>query len=190
MVRLRVMVSVLLFSAGVPAGLNAQAASQHDATVFAGYSFLSNSFNGHSTGTSHTPLNGWEAAVTFPIEGRLSLKADISGLYGTSLGSPQRPIFLLGGAQYTRALGKESAFVEGLAGYGHLNGNWWGGSAPGQTSSFAAAAGGGLDTPLSDRLAFRIQADFLYANFTIPDDQIHALPNYFARLAAGLVWRF
>jgi hypothetical protein len=44
---------------------------------------------------------------------------------------------------------------------------------------------------MSARLAFRVQADLQYANFTIPtNDQIHSLPNYFARISAGPVFRF
>lgn len=158
--------------------------------VFAGYSFLSNSFNGHSSATSHQPLNGWDAAVALPLREHLSLKMDASGYYGTSLGSPQRPIFVLAGPQYKLRLGAETAFIEGLVGFGHLNSDWWGGSSPGTTNSFAADAGGGLDTPLGPRLALRVQGDFQYSNFTIPDDQIHNLPNYFARISTGFLWRW
>jgi hypothetical protein len=158
--------------------------------VFGGYSFLSNSFNGHSSFGSHQPLNGWESAFALPISRSLSFKASADGYYGTSLGSPQRPIFILGGVAYSRHFGKETGFVEGLAGLGILNSDWWGGAVPGATKSFVASAGGGLDTPLTKRLAFRVQGGLLYANFTINDNQIGGLPNYFARISTGLVWRF
>jgi hypothetical protein len=158
--------------------------------IFGGYSFFSNSFNGHSTYGSHQPLNGWNASFAAPLSPRFSIKVDASGYYGNSLGSPQHPLFFLGGMQYNKHFGKETAFLQALAGYGHLNSNWWGGLAPGKTNSFSTVGGGGLDTPLSPRLAFRVEGGLQYADFTIPDDQIRSLPNYFARISTGLVWRF
>ncbi|HEX4007129.1 MAG TPA: hypothetical protein VHX60_13220 [Acidobacteriaceae bacterium] len=157
--------------------------------LFGGYSFLSNSFH-HTSGTSYQPLNGWDASITGPLTSRVGLKLEASGYYGTNSGSPQHPLFFLGGGEYSRRVGRETVFAEGLAGLGHLNANWWGGEFPGKTISFAADAGGGLDTPLGPRLALRIQGDFQYSNFTVPDNQIHGLPNYFARLITGFVWRF
>jgi hypothetical protein len=157
---------------------------------FAGYSFLSNSFNGHSSATSHQPLSGWEAAFAVPVSRALRVKVEADGYYGTSLDSPQRPTFFLGGLAGAKHFGKEVGFVEGLAGLGILNSDWWGGEVHGATTSFVARTGGGLDTPLSHRLAFRLQGGMLYANFTIKDNQIHSLPHYFARISTGLVWRF
>ena len=158
--------------------------------VFTGYSFFSNSFNGHSTGTSYQPLNGWEVSFDAPVSRRFNLLVDGSGYYGTSLGSPQHPIFILGGLQYNRQFGKETAFLQGLGGLGHINSDFWGGLAHPTTNSFVGSGGGGLDTPITPHLAFRVKADFIYANFTIPDNQIHNQPNYFARISTGLVWRF
>lgn len=158
--------------------------------VFGGYSLLSNSFNGHASGPSHQPLNGWDAAAEIPVTAHWNIKVETAGYYGTSLGSPQHPIFVLGGAAWKHHFGKETGFVEGLAGLGHLNANWWGGEGPGDTNSFATDAGAGLDTPMGSRLAWRIQGDFQYSNFTIPNDQIHDLPNYFGRFTTGIVWRF
>ena len=185
----------MLVSVGIVGHLAAQAQTVDETNpgrkeFFAGYSFLSNSFNGHDSATSHQPLNGWELSFAAPVSRRLSFEVGANGYYGTSLGSPQRPIFILGGATYSKRFGKEAGFVEGLAGLGLLNSDWWGGEVPGATTSFAASAGGGLDTPLTKRLAFRVQGGLLYANFTINDDQIHGLPNYFARISSGLVWRF
>lgn len=184
--------ALLLCGLALPLGIEGQetTAASGGYQLAAGYSFLSNSFNGHTTGTSHSPLNGWDVAMTYPGPRGLGFKADLSGYYGTSLGSPQRPIFVMGGVQYSRHFGKETGFAEGLVGAGHLNSDWWGGSAPGNTFSFASAAGGGVDLSLSRRTAFRVQGDVQYSNFTIPDDQIHGLPNYFARISTGLVWRF
>jgi hypothetical protein len=187
--------TLMLLSLGFADHLAAQAQTADESNLgrkefFAGYSFLSNSFNGHSSFVSHQPLNGWEVSFAAPVSRGLSLKASANGYYGTSLGSPQHPIFILGGATYSRHFGKEVGFVEGLAGLGLLNSDWWGGEVPGATKSFAVSGGGGLDTPLTKGLGFRVQGGLLYANFTINDDQIHGLPNYFARITSGLVWRF
>ncbi len=190
--------TLLLSGLLLPATLTAQnthseASDPGKYDLFGGYSLLSNSFNGHNSATSHTPLNGWNAALSAPVS-RVSrgfgIKADVSGYYGTSLFSPQHPIFVLGGAQYSKHFGKETGYVEGLVGIGHLNKNWWGGEGQGSTNSFTAAVGAGLDTPIARNLSFRVQGDLLHANFTIPNDEIHALPNYFARISTGLVWRF
>jgi hypothetical protein len=189
------LLTLTLISPGIADHLAAQAPTADQANperkeFFAGYSFLSNSFNGHSSFASHQPLNGWELSFAAPVSRRLSFKASANGYYGTSLGSPQRPIFILCGAAYSKHFGREVGFVEGLAGLGLLNKDWWGGEVPGATKSFAGSAGGGLDTPLTKRLAFRVQGGLLYAHFTINDSQIHGLPNYFARISSGLVWRF
>ena len=186
---------LVLILAGIANHLAAQAQTADEASrtpkeLFTGYSFFSNSFNGHQSDPSHQPLNGWEVSFAKPFTSRLSYKIEADGYYGTSFQAPQRPIFLLGGAAYTKRLGKEAGFVEGLAGLGLLNSDWWGGEVPGATKSFAGSAGGGVDTPLTKRLAFRVEGVFVYANFTINDNQIHGLPNYFARISSGLVWRF
>jgi hypothetical protein len=187
--------ALLLLLASFPGHLVAQAQAVDEPRrgtneVFTGYSFFSNSFNGHSTGASHQPLNGWEVSLDFPVSGRFNFVVDGSGYYGTSLGSPQHPIFVLCGVQFNRHFRKETAFLQGLGGLGHINSDFWGGLAHPTTNSFVGSGGGGLDTPISSRLAFRVKADFIYASFTIPDNQIHNQPNYFARISTGLVWRF
>ena len=185
---------LLWLSAGVADG-QAQAPPDQETQVrgyevFGGYSLLSNSFNGHGSAPSHQPLNGWDAAAAFPLTPRWRIKLEAAGFYGTSLGSPQHALFVLGGATWNHRFGREAGFVEGLAGVGHLNSDWWGGESAGHANSFAAEAGAGLDTPIGPRLAWRIQGDFQFSNFTIPDDQIHDLPNYFGRFTTGLAWKF
>jgi|HubBroStandDraft_5_1064220.scaffolds.fasta_scaffold74593_2 hypothetical protein len=158
--------------------------------LFAGYGFFSNSFNGHSTGQSFSPLNGWNAAFETPITPHLGIKIDVAGYYGTSLGAPQHPLFFLAGPQYNHHFGKETGFVDGLVGYGHINSSFWGGDTPPSTNTFTFAADAGLDTPISPRLAFRVQGGYQYAGFNIPDNQIHNQPRNFARISTGIVWRF
>jgi len=84
----------------IPA-LHAQNRSEAPATfqVYGGYSYLSNSLNG--VPGSHHPLNGFDASIAFNSWHRFRFKIDTSGYFGSNLGSPQSPYFLLGGAQYT-----------------------------------------------------------------------------------------
>jgi hypothetical protein len=122
--------TLMMLSLGFADHLSAQAQTADESKpgrkeFFAGYSLLSNSFNGHSSFASHQPLNGWELSFAAPVSRGLKLKVSTDGYYGTSLGSPQHPIFILGGATYSRHFGKEVGFVEGLAGLGLLNSDWW-----------------------------------------------------------------
>jgi hypothetical protein len=179
---------------------SSEAASHNRYELFGGYSFLSNSFNDWSfPAASHVPLNGWDAGLAFrawhQLDGsswhKIGVKTDVSGYYGTSLGYPQTSIFLLVGPQYTWALGKNRPFIEGQAGFGHLNSNWFSTYSSGSTNnSFAAFAGGGVDRGIASRLAFRVEGGMMYSNFTIGSAEIHGLPNYFARISTGLVWHF
>ncbi len=158
--------------------------------LFVGYGFFSNSFNGHSTGQSFTPLNGWNAAFAAPLTRNLAIKVDAAGYYGTSLGSPQHPLFFMVGPQYSRHLGRDTVFVDGLVGLGHINSNFWGGDAKPSTNSFTFAGDGGIDFPVSSRIAFRVQGGYQFADFNIPDNQIHNQPRNFARISTGVVWHF
>jgi hypothetical protein len=179
--------------------VDAGAASHNRYELFGGYSFLSNSFARRSGDTSLAPLNGWDAGVAFrawhdldpnrPWH-RFGIKTEVSGYYGTSLNSPQQPIFLLVGPQYTWPLGKNSLFAEGQVGFGHLNNKWnpFNGGATG--NSFVAFMGAGFDHPIASRLAFRVEGGMLYTNFSFPNNESLGFPNYFARISTGLVWHF
>lgn len=163
--------------------------------IYGGYSLLSNSFNG--VPGSRQPLNGWDASVAFPAWHALRFKMDVYGYRGTNLGAPQHALFIMAGGQYGRRLGRESIFVEGLAGDGGLNNNWGAGGSSGESASFATLLGGGLDTPLTRRLAFRVDGGFQYSYFSLKAPQpslvpyrIPGLPTYFGRVSSGLVWQF
>ncbi|HTU51419.1 MAG TPA: hypothetical protein VMF56_12535 [Acidobacteriaceae bacterium] len=177
---------------------NSEAAGFNRYDLFGGYSFLSNSFNDYSfPGTSHVPLNGWDAGFAFrtwhQLDNsswhRLGAKVDVSGYYGTSLGSPQRPILVLAGPLYRWTFGKNSPFIEGQVGFGHLNSD---GLFPSPTSnnSFAVFVGAGYDRRITPRVGFRVEGGMFHTNFSSGSPEIHGIPNYFARISTGLVWHF
>jgi len=175
--------------------LHAQSEAPARYQVYGGYSYLSNSLNG-VTG-SHHALNGFDASVAFSSWHRLRFKIDTSGYFGTSLGSPQHPYFILGGGQYTWRIGRESVFVDGLAGVGGANKTWAANGAIGQTASFASLVGGGLDTPLKRHIALRVDGGFQYSYFALIKPapnltpyRIAGLPTNFGRISSGLVWQF
>jgi hypothetical protein len=164
--------------------------------IYGGYSWLSNSLNGVSG--SHQALNGWECAFAIPPWHDLRFKANIDSYRGTNLGAPQHPYFVMAGGQYGKTLGRESPFAEVLFGVGGVNSNWGANKTIGDTASFAIDMGGGLDTRLSQRFAFRIQGDFQYSYFQQTEKFIPGvgpiytphIPNYFGRISTGVVWRF
>ncbi len=179
------------------ADLHAQSDLSTRYQLFGGYSFLSNSINGVSG--SHQSLNGYEFAFAIPPWHDLRFKLNAFQYRGTNLGATEDPYFIMAGGQYGRNFGKEAAFVEAMAGEGNVNANWGAKKTIGDTASFSAILGGGVDTPLSPHLAFRIQGDFQYAYFkqtafqnpvTAVPTYVPGLPNYFGRVSTGLVWRF
>lgn len=185
-----------LFALLVPA-LHAETPTPPHYQFFGGYSWLSNSYNG--VPGAHQPLNGWEAALELPSWHDLRFKLDLSGYDGTNQGAPQHSYFILAGGHYTHRFGRESPFVEGLLGNGHLGNNWTGGQIYDNIASFSTVVSGGLDSPLTRRIAFRVQGGFQYTNFTVAQDlpsgapqltEIHGLPNFFGRLSTGFVWKF
>jgi hypothetical protein len=163
--------------------------------IFGGYSYLSNSLNG-VTG-SHHALNGFDGSIAFPAWHNLRFKIDTTAYFGTNLGSPQNPYFIMGGGQYTWRLRREAVFVDGLVGTGGANKTWAANTgALGQTASFVSLAGGGLDTRITRRFAFRISGGYQYSYFaldtpkTLVPYRIPGLPINFGHVASGLVWQF
>jgi hypothetical protein len=163
--------------------------------VYGGYSFLSNSFNG--VPGSGQPLNGWGASIALSSWHGIRFKAETFGYSGANLGAPQRPLFILGGGQYSHRMGRESIFVEGLAGCVGINKDWGANKSTGETAAFATLLGGGLDSSLSRRFAWRVSGGFAYENIALKEPsplnvpyRLPGLPNFFARISTGVVWRF
>jgi len=177
----------------LPAALHAQPEARARYQIFGGYSYISNSLNGIPG--SHQPLNGWDASIAFPAWHDLRFKVDVSCYAGTNLGAPQNPYFILAGAQYSKRLGRETLFAEGLIGDGGANKTWGSNVAVGETASFASLLGGGLDTALTRRFAFRVSGGYQYSYFALVGSgnvpyRIPGLPTNFGRISSGLVWKF
>lgn len=184
----------LLFCA---ASLPAQTVSPPRYQFFGGYSFLSNSLNGVSG--AHQLLNGYEAALAIPPWHDLRFKVNFFQYLGTNQGASEHPYFIMGGGQYGRDFGREYAFIEAMVGEGSVNANWGANQTIGQTASLSTLVGGGVDTPISRRVAFRVQGDFQYAYFKQAASRnplsgvpvyVPGLPTYFGRISSGLVFRF
>ncbi|MGC8548655.1 MAG: hypothetical protein ACP5M4_03050 [Acidobacteriaceae bacterium] len=162
--------------------------------IFAGYTRLSNSFNG-LPGKEHG-LDGWETSLGFPSTHGMRLVLDYVSFNGTNQGASQQGTFIMGGGQYERLIGQEGIFVEGLAGEANLNQNWYNNGGLVSTASFPEFAGGGFDTPLTHSLAFRVEGGVQHTNFALmrskkvsfPYYRPAGLPDNFARLTAGVVW--
>ncbi len=171
--------------------------------IYAGYSWLSNSFNG--VPGAHQPLNGMYAGVAFPEWHHLRIKIDYSLYRGANLGAPQNVFLVMSGGQYGGTFHRERFYIEALAGEGALNGTWFStantGFKNGNTgtiASFAEFLGGGVDTPLGPHAAFRVEGGVQHSNFDpiTPFSQGRGaipyhpagIPDYFGRISVGVVW--
>jgi hypothetical protein len=175
--------------------LHAQQEAPSRFQLYGGYSFLSNSLNGLPG--YHHGMNGWEGSLGFPSKHGLRFKIDVTGYSATNVNAPQKPYYIMGGGQYNRQWRRETVFVEGLAGDAGANRFWGANQTPGQTASFAAFMGGGLDTPVSRHFSWRVEGGYQYSYFALLNNlkQIipyrpPGLPTNFGRVTTGLVWKF
>ena len=137
---------------------SAQSSDSSSYKISGGFSYLSNTING--VAGARQPLFGWEASLATPAWRNLRFKIDYSGYLGNNLGAPQRPYFIVAGGQYDHRLGNEKLFAEGLIGDCGLNGNWGPNKSPGNSASFAALLGRGVDTRVSRHLAMRFEGGY------------------------------
>jgi hypothetical protein len=177
------------------ASLYAQSETHSRYQIYGGYSFLSNSLNG--VPGSHQGLNGFDASFAIPAWHNLRFKVDFAAYNGTNLGAPQHPYYIVGGGQYDIHVRRETLFVDAMAGDAGANHTW--SATPGyagQSASFVSLVGGGIDTPLTRRLAFRISGGYQYSYFKLQNPsnlvpyELPGLPTNFGRLSSGLVWKF
>jgi hypothetical protein len=161
--------------------------------IFAGYSLLSNSFNG--VPGSRQPLNGVDASLAFPGWHGLRVKIDVSRFSGTNLGAKQQATFIMGGWEYEHTFHRERLFAEALFGDVGMNRYWGPGGHSGESASFATSLGGGLDTPVSRHFAIRVQGDYRITNLALikainnaQPYRVPGQPQNFASISTGLVW--
>jgi len=171
----------------------AQSVRPPSVEISAGYSLLSNSFNG--VPGSRKALSGEDASIVLPGWHGLRVKIDVSRYYGNNLGAKQQATFIMGGGQYERTFHRERVFVEALFGDVAMNRYWGPGGHAGMAASFSEEFGGGLDTPLSRNLAFRVQGDYRFSNLALIQStsfqapyRIPGLPQSFGSFSTGLVW--
>lgn len=177
----------LLLLAGLA---NAQATSRVNA--FAGYSY----FNTDLSPIDRTSTYGWEGSVEAKVYRWVGIVGDIDTHYG-SVGLPLCQVFpnsgqvcttytadiiernFLVGPRISFPVGSFRPFAQVLVGGAHINA----GSFTGTDSSFAAAAGGGIDINVARRFAWRFQGDYLRTLF------FSSRQNN-VRVSTGLVVRF
>jgi hypothetical protein len=168
--------------------------------LYAGYSALSNCFNGLPP--SQKALNGLSGGVVFQPWHHLHFKLDYSIFRGVNNGAPQHAMVFLAGGQYGTTFHRERIYTEALVGEAGLNGNWFLADASGysqghtgMTASLAEFLGGGIDTPITRNTAIRVEGGVQHSGF-VP---IHpepapfpyrpvGIPNYFGRFSVGMVW--
>jgi hypothetical protein len=186
----------LIASVSVPVSLSAQAAPAHRSApgfeLYGGYSYLLRPYDRTQSNPVSGGMNGWDASllVPLPVFGSwLGVKGDVSGSYRSDqFNFNPHSYFFLAGPQISLHLGRSTVFVHGMIGSSHLND----GVIPSlkSNSTFAVAAGGGLDIGLSRHLAWRLTGDFYNTNFQSNDIQIHQIVNSNGRVSTGPVLRF
>jgi hypothetical protein len=161
-------------------------------SIYGGYSWLSNSFNNHSSASSANGMNGWTADVGVPLTRLVNLKVEGLGFYNTNYGDPERAHFFLAGPGLEHRFSGKVLFVQGLVGIGHLNSTAMalGGEPAGKTNSFAADVDAGIDFPIVPTIAWRVEGGLVNSHFTATSNQIHGVPTWFGRVSTGIVFRF
>ena len=141
--------------------------------VYLGYSYLNFTTGGLTN--SRQSANGWEVSVSGNLNEWLAVELDLSGHYknysyytGNAFGFPDivtisyyRNYSYLAGPRFNYG----PVFVHALFGGDRLSGSALGTSAA--QTGFAGALGGGIKFPMSDRIAFRIGADYIFSEHNI-----------------------
>ena len=179
---------VVCLFALIAAARDAAAQARASTEVYGGYSFLLDPGNAVLAITARDnkyPL-GWAAGVAHPISDWLAAVGEAAGHYKsrTSFNTDVSLSFhsFLGGARASARIGPLTEFVQLLA--GAVNGR---GSAFGidvSTTAFAVQPGGGIDYPLTRRLAARLELDYRWIRSTA-EGREHA--SQFRALAAIVV---
>jgi hypothetical protein len=132
----------------------------------------------------------------FPSWHGLRFKLETYSYYGTNLGTNQNLMYIMAGGQYNYKIGRETIFGEVLGGNGNAaNKNWVGTGTRGELNSLTELMGGGVDTPLTPHLAFRVNLGFQHQDFQaltpeLIGYQVPGIPNNFFRISSGFLWKF
>jgi hypothetical protein len=190
-IRIKCQLSIALFL--WPFALLSQTQNPAPYRLYGGATYFTNSFNG-VPGASGSLL-GWQSAAEFPAWHNLRFKIDVSGTTGKNGGASQSSYFVLAGAQYEHAIGRERLFAHALVGDMAITRYWGPKSAPGMTASFAVLLGGGIDTAMSPHFAFRVEGDMQHTNLDVVDPTLFArperlagLPHIVGRISTGVIW--
>jgi hypothetical protein len=160
--------------------------------LYGGYSLVFRPYDHSNVNPVAGAMNGWDASlrVPLPLVGNwLGVKGDVSGDYRND--SPvfdPHAYFFLAGPQVSLHMGKSTLFAHVLVGSAHLNQNVIPSLKSGST--FAMAAGGGLDLGISRRLVWRVAGDFYNTNFQSSDATVQGVINSNGRISTGPVLRF
>jgi hypothetical protein len=194
-IRLVLLFALLQMAAAVHAQNEATAQKPARFQLYGGYAFVSNSPNGQPG--EQQPMNGWNASIGIPLWRFIRFKVDVSSYRATNLGAQEDVYYILGGPVFTRRFGRETVFLEALAGDGGINRYWGPQASPGETASFATVVGGGFDTAISRSVAVRVSGGYQWSNFQLINNVTNIVPIYtpglpdkFARITTGLVWSF
>lgn len=179
-----ILLALLLFAAPAVAQIPTSG------NAYFGYSYYNTNFSG----VGRANLNGWEGSVEGKIFHGVGIVADFSGQYGSqNFISPSNACRIGGpcpsgynihffdgmfGPRFSASFGKFRPFAEFEFGFGHASIN----GAVSDTS-FATAAGGGLDYRIIRPIAWRFQGDYVSTH-------LFGLYQNNIRLSTGIVWRF
>lgn len=153
----------------------------------------------------HPLLNGWDSELIFNVTPNLGVVADFGGYYGTpktlaargcsacpitpGIDVPTKLHTFTFGPQLSVRKGHFRPFGHALFGGGHLSVDSRDLSLlfrvplPDSGSGFAMALGAGLDTLITERFGWRVQADYLSLD-------LNDVTNKTFRAATGVVFRF
>lgn len=169
--------------------------------VFGGFSYL---FRNYTRGFQSGGMPGWQASLELPLSlgiPRAGLAIDGAGNYaGNEFGPNYDLHFLTAGPRFTKRAGRQTLFGKATVGFAHLNGatgpfSYSHGNQetiPRLASNYTLAitAGGGADLRLSVHIRWRVEADYVFTDFTSVDNQIHDIADSNARVVTGPVFRF
>ncbi len=178
-----------------PVCLKAQAAAEArngapNVDLYAGYSYVFNTYNPTSTTVSTAGMNGWDASLKIPLLGAfLGIKGDVSGFYRND--SPNfnpKAYFFLVGPQVGFHMGRSTLFAHGMVGSAHLTSS----ALPNieDDNTFAVAVGGGLDIGLARNFAWRITGDYYNTHYKATNRNFNEIINSNGRISTGPVLRF